>query len=331
MAAAAKASALTFVGIAKETTPMTGVAPTFYLPLTKFDPADNQRWLDDLGWRGSMATEYGEVAGVLSSDIDLGGNVVADTIPWALASILGGVGTVGASAPFTHTISLLNSGDGQGPSYTLTDYYGRTDATPSRQYAGARFGELTLKADAEGIFTWEGKAAAIGSIPIAKPTAAWTAVTFEPAWEGTCTIGGSLQTILESFEITIARQQSVIFNIDGNAAPYQIHQGKLNVKGKLTTIMETDVEFARFEGASKALTSLVLDYTHGAAAALVEVKLQMTQVQYVAPTKFVRGKEYVQVEIEFVGIANATDVGASAGLSPILATVQNALPAATYV
>lgn len=330
MVAAAKATALSFLGVGLESTPMTGVAPTFYIPVTKIEPIDDQRWLDDLGWRGSMVTEYDEIAGVVSTELGLGGDVYADSIGWLVAGILGDVTVTGASAPFTHACSTLNSSDGQPPSYSYTDYYGRTDASPARRYAGQKVSELTLKADAEGMFTWEGKTVGIGSAIVAKPTSAFTTITPEPAWEGVVTIGGSAKAYIESFETHITRQLSPVFNIDGTDAPYEIFSGKLAVSGKLVAIMEDDTELNRYTGAAKATTSLDIDYTHGAGAALVEVKQHMTKVQYVSPTKITRGKEYVEVEIEFKAIANTTDAGASGGYSPLKVTLQNALPSGTY-
>ena len=327
---AAKPVALGFLGVAKEATPGTPVASTNYIPVTKFDPFDNQRWLDDLGWRGSMATEYGEIQGVVNSECDLGGDVFADSFGWLVAGILGDITTTGGGAPFTHACALKNSGDGQPTSYTYTDYYGRTDSNPTRQYAGSKILSLTLKGSAEGLLTWEGKSNGFASAVAAKPTASFTAVTASPAYECVASIGGSASALVEDFEIDLVRQGGPIFNVDGDKTPYEIFAGKLGVAGKLTTIMETDLELNRFVGATAGVTALDFNATHGAGAGAVQVLTHMTQAQYTV-AKLVRGKEYFTVEIDFKAVANTTDVGSSGGYSPCKITLQNALPSGTYV
>jgi hypothetical protein len=327
---AAKPVALGFIGVAKESTPGTAVAATNYIPMTKFDPYDNQRWLDDLGWRGSMATEYGEIQGVVATENDLGGDVFADSVGWLVAGILGDVTTTGASAPFTHAISLKNSGDGQPTSYTYTDFYGRTDSNPARQYPASKVLSFTLKGTADGLLTWEAKTNGFASAVAAKPTAAFTAVTASPAYECVASIGGSASAIVEDFEIDLVRQGGPIFNVDGDKTPYEIFAGKIGVAGKLTTIMETDLELNRFVGATAGTTALDFNAQHGASSTLVQVLAHMSQAQYTV-AKIVRGKEYVTVEIDYKAVANTTDAGASGGLSPCKITLQNALAASTYV
>lgn len=331
MTASAKPTARQFQGIGLETTPGTAVSATAFLPHTKFDPMDNQQWLDDLGARGSMAQEYDEVAGVVASQIQCGGDVYADGFGWYIAGLMGDVAVSGAGAPFTHVMGLLNSGDGQPPSYTLWDYYGRTDSNPARKYAGCKVGEVHLAASAEGLLQWtavlNGFASAVGALP----SQSFSSVTAEPTWEGTVTLGGSSTAILEQCSIDLVRAGAgPIFNIDGDANPYEIFSGKLGVSGAMTVIMETDAELNRYVGSSKGTTGLTLDWTHGTSSALVEVKAQMTKIQYTSPTKIERGKEYIEVSTTFKAIANSTDVGASAGLGPILWTLKNANASGTY-
>lgn len=331
MVAAAKATALSFVGVALETVPGTAVAATNFIPVTKFDPMDHQIWLDDVGWRGAMATEYDQVAGVVHSEIGISGDVYGDSLGWLVAGILGDVTVTGASAPFSHTCSLLNSGDGQPPSYTFHDFYGRTDSNPARKYAGCKVGSLALKGAAEQLLTYDAQLYGFASAVEAKPTASFSTVQAEPSWDGTCTIGGSAKAYLEAFDLRLTRAGAgPVFNIDGTADPYNIWLGRLEVNGALTFILEDDTELNRYVGASKASTSLVLDFTHGAGAALVEEKFTMSQVQYVSPTKIERGKEYVEVTATFKAVANTTDVGASGGYSPIKALLKNALPSGTF-
>jgi hypothetical protein len=78
-----------FIGLAKETTAGTSVAPTYTFPMTKFTPKDNITYLKDDAWRNSMAELYNLIQGVEISDLDMGGPFFGDGIGYNLANILG--------------------------------------------------------------------------------------------------------------------------------------------------------------------------------------------------------------------------------------------------
>lgn len=83
------ATGLTYVGIAKESTKGTGVAPSFYLPVSTDNPFDNQPFLEDKAYRGSMNEFYNLLPGIEFSDYEIGGPVFADAIGWPLAGVYG--------------------------------------------------------------------------------------------------------------------------------------------------------------------------------------------------------------------------------------------------
>jgi hypothetical protein len=78
-----------FIGLAKEVTAGTVVAPTFTFPMTKFTPKDNITYLKDSAWRNSMAELYNLIQGVEISDLDMGGPFFGDGIGYMLGNILG--------------------------------------------------------------------------------------------------------------------------------------------------------------------------------------------------------------------------------------------------
>ena len=140
-------SVRSFIGIAKEVTKGTAVAPTDYL-LVQADslkPADIIDPLFDNGLRGSLVENYNYIPGRTRSTFDFSSSAFPDGIGYALTGLLGSVATTGASAPFTHTISLKNNltaaADAQPLSYTLTDFY----AAAVRAYPGVQFTDFTLK------------------------------------------------------------------------------------------------------------------------------------------------------------------------------------------
>ena len=166
------ASALSFYGVAKETVQGTAVPMTATIPLDKFEPEDLPKMLLDNAARGAMVEDYDNILGAGHSQCSLGGPVFADSIGYLVAGLLGDITTTGASAPFTHAVSTLNSGTGQPTSYTWEDYSG-LGAFGARLWPGQMIEEITFKFNADGLFTWDGKSQGwLSSAATVKPTAA---------------------------------------------------------------------------------------------------------------------------------------------------------------
>lgn len=321
-------SNLSFVGVAKEATKGTGVASTAYIPIKSIDPQDEITYFEDTGMRGAMVDVYNEVQGPMFSTLALTGDVFPDTIPWLLANIHGDLATVGASAPFAHTMAVKNSTDGQPGAISITDHYGLQGGTPARRYPGQQVAELAFKFAGDGMFEWDAKTVGYSSVSVAKPTPSFTAIPPLPGWLGTVSIAAGAKTFLEHGEINVKRVSAdAIHTVDGTQAPYAIFVGALAVDGKMTLVHEDDTELTRFLAGTT--TALVFNWTQGAGAALVQVQCTMSKVQYtVASIK--RGKQYVELEVEFKALANSTDVGATGGYSPAKWVVQNAIAASIY-
>ena len=75
-------SVRSYLGIAKEATKGTAVAPTDFIPVMvdSLKPVDLIDPLYDTGLRGSMVTNYNYIAGRTRSTFDFGGHVFPDTI-----------------------------------------------------------------------------------------------------------------------------------------------------------------------------------------------------------------------------------------------------------
>jgi hypothetical protein len=318
-----KATANSFLGIAKETVPGTPVAATAFLPVTQITPKDNLSLLDDKGYRGSLVEVYDQIAGVLNGTVDFDGDVFPDTIGFPLAGILGDLTTSGASAPFTHTFAVLNTGSGQPTSYTLNDNY----VAGNRQYPGAKFSELGFKFSADGLLTYSAKATTFGSVTVAAPTTSFTAVPPMVGWQGVAQIAGVTQTGLLDGEVTIKRSVTVLDSVDGTQAPAALWSGPVQVDGKATLIMEDDTALTQYLTTVKP--SIDFNFTAGAGAAAVQLKLHMTKCS-ISAADITRGKDYIEVPITWTALANTTDIGASGGYSPIKVTIQNAIASGTY-
>ncbi|MDX2590986.1 phage tail tube protein [Streptomyces sp. WI03-4A] len=318
-----KATQLSFLGIAKETTPGTPVAATQFIPVTQITPKDNLSLLDDKGYRGALVDVYDQIAGVLSGTVDFDGDVFPDTVGFPLAGLLSDVVTTGASAPFSHVFSVLNSGSGQPTSYTLNDNY----VAGNRQYPGAKFSELGFKFTADGLLTYSAKATTFGSITAAAPTTSFTAIPPMVGWAGVAQIAGVTQAGLLDGEVNIKRSVTIINSVDGTQAPAQLWSGPVQVDGKATLVMEDDTALTQYLTTAKP--AIDFTFTSGAGATLVSLKLHMSKCS-ISAADITRGKDYIEVPITFTALANTTDIGASGGYSPIKVTLQNAVTSGTY-
>jgi len=322
-----------YLGIAKETRPTPGSSPTAvaatdFIPFTSITPVDVITYLDDKGMRGSMVDEYDVIQGNKHSEFEFGGDVFPDTIGYMVAGVLGEVATTGASAPFTHAINVLNSqaSNGQPPTFTLSDYYSLGSAS-TRQYAGAQFNSIDFKFSADALLTYTAKAMAYVSATATNPTPSFSAVTPVPAWTGAVTLNGSTSTLLADGNCSITRTVSPIFTIDGNQTPYQLFAGPVTVGGALTLIFESDTELGYFLNNTRP--SVAIDFTAGSGATATEVKLNMTKCAWTVG-KIERSKDFIELGVTYKGLANTTDVGTSAGYSPIKVTLKNAKASGTY-
>jgi hypothetical protein len=320
------ASDLSFLGIAKETTRGTGVVSTDFIPVdpSSLAPKDVVVYLEDSGLRASQVDLYDVQQGVTFSEYGFGGDVFPDTLGFILSGLTGDVATSGASAPFTHTFSVKNSGDGQPTSFTLSD----NDGAQSRQFAGMQFSDLGLKFSADGTLSYDTKAMGNLSSTISAPTKSFASTIIQPAWRTIVTIGGSgVVTVVEG-SLDLKRKVTAVHTLDGTANPYRIWVGPLQVSGKLKFVQEDESELTRYLTNTKP--SLQIDLSQGAGSTATQCKFLMTKAAYVEAGK-VRGKDWMEIDVNFKALANTTDVGASGGYSPIKATLQNAKAAASYV
>ena len=322
-------SVRSYLGIAKEATRGTAVAPTDFIPVMKdaLKPVDIVDPLYDTGLRGSNALNYNYIPGRTRSTVDFGGAVFADTVGYGIAGLLGSVATTGASAPFTHTISLFNSltsnVDVQPISYTLTDFY----AVDVRSYPGCQFSDFSLKFNADGMLEYDTKTTGFQSELVADPTPTFSTILPTPVWRGTVSIGGSTVATAMTGNIDMKRPATPIYGISNTQDPYQVFLGPLEVTGKITFVMEDDSQLLNFLNNSQP--ALVFNWAYGAGASAVQIQATLTKGAYTTGV-IERGEDFVQVSVDFNAQANTTDDGASGGFSPIKWVIQNAKPSGTY-
>jgi len=322
-------SVRSYIGIAKEVTKGTVVAPTDFIPVAKdsLKPVDIVDPLYDTGLRGSNVVNYAYIQGRTRSTFDFGGAVFADTIGYGLAGLLGSVATTGASAPYTHTISLLNSltsdVDVQPISYTLTDFY----AVDVRSYPGCQFSDFSLKFNADGMLEYDTKTTGWASSTVADPTPTFSTVLPTPVWRGTVSIGGSAVATAMEGSIEMTRGVTPIYGISNTQNPYQVFLGALEVTGNIKFVMENDSQLINF--LNNTQPAIVLNWQYGSGATLVQIQATISKGAYTAAV-IERGDDFVSVTIELNGQANTTDAGSTGGFAPIKWVLKNAKPSGTY-
>lgn len=326
---ALQASVRSYLGIAKEATKGTPVSATDFIPVAKdaLKPQDIIDPLYDQGLRGSNVLNYNYIPGRTRSTFDFGGAVFIDTIGYALAGIMGSVSTTGASAPFTHTISLLNSttsgADAQPISYTLTDFY----AVNVRRYPGCQFSDFSLRFNADGMLEYDAKTTGWLSSTTSDPTPSFSTLLPTPVWRGTVSIAGSAVSTAMTGNIDLTRPVTPVYGISATQNPYNIFLGPLEVTGKITFLMEADTELTRF--LNNTQPAITLKWNYGTGANEVNLEATLTKGAYTAAV-IERGEDFVQVTIDLNAQSNTTDAGSSGGFAPIEWTLQNAKASGTY-
>lgn len=358
-----------FLGIAPEVTPGEAVPMVATIPFTKVDFEDQIKWLDDPSLRGSMAGLYGRQAGVREVDFSIEGPAYPDTFPFLLENMLGDRTTTGAADPYTHAISLNNSFSGQPVTHTLTWFTGITDEVGARTYPGACLAELSIEFDIEGggggkgggggggggggkggggggkgggkgggggkgLVQYKSKGNAWGSsVALAAPVAAPSSVPPFAAWRALLGIGGpasggTLVANVSTASFSMKRKLDVIYAFSNQQQPYVIQRGALTFEGKASFIATDETPLLTMLAGTIQPMQLKLDNgVTGAGQRGFTVDMQQCIFEKV---KTEDGKEATMFMVDFDGIANSTNAGATGGLSPAKFTTINGTAGTVY-
>jgi hypothetical protein len=317
-----------YLGIAKETTKGTAVAPTFFIPVTSssLKPVDFVGPLYDEGLRGSLVKNYNYIQGRTRSMYDFSGPVFADAVGFPISGLLGEDVITGGAAPYTHSVGLKNATavavDAQPAAYTITDFY----AANVRSFPGMQFHDFDFKFSAEGLLDYDAKATGWASSVPSTPTPSFTTQLPLAVWAGSVSVAGSTVANAISGNIAMKRPVTPIYGIGSTQNPYQVFVGALEVTGKVTFVMEADTQLTNYLTNTQPV--LVFNWTTGASSTLVQIQATLSKGAYVI-ANVERGKEYVEITVDFNAIANLTDSG-TVGYSPIKWVIKNAL-STTYL
>lgn len=323
-----------YLGLAKETTRGTtqttapGTAAQLqWIPVTAPQVTPTQQWLRDEALRGSPALVYDQVAAVRHDQVDFKAYGYSDSFPLLVAAVLGGTDTVTGSTSYTHTIPLLNNAatGSQPSSYSILDF----DGANWFLLNGAQAASLAMTFGAEAPFDGTVKFIANPyTSSTSYPTfagASSPSITSEvmiPAWDTSITIGGTSIGYIQTGELMLDRKTTPIFTM-GTQAPRVNFAGPLEVTGKFTAVVDTNADpfstgtsaYGLFRNASNL--PLVLKFTDPndlTSGTNHSMQFTMSNAQF-SNVRRVRGKDFTEVEVDFVANANSTD--ASSGYAPV--------------
>lgn len=233
------------------------------------------------------------------------------------------------TAPFTHVFSLLNSGNGQPPTHTVTHYQGISASTGARQYGYWCGSALNFSMDAEQLFTHDVSGTGVlGVIAGSPPTNTISGALPQPSWRfqvgvGGVASGGTLAANIQGAKINIARTVKPWFLLNGQADPGIIARGPLGVEGSFSVLAQDETPLTTLL-ANNAL-QLQVTMTNGLAGAnLLAVTYDIQTAVYNKAT--LTDNDHLFYDVGFRCVANTTNVGFSGGFSPLKVTVQNAIP-----
>lgn len=288
-------SALSYLGLSKETAWGTPVTAAKWLPVKTMSPVDDIKTIIDEGKRGLAAKDFGLYQGTRLASLDYSGDFFVDVVPYLILAILG-KDTVTGTAPYTHNFQL----DPAPPSLTLQDYNGFNE----RQFAGARLSELGLKFTTDtGALEWTAKAMSKVSATTTKSTPTFGTTAPLLGWQASMTIGAVAVLRLLAFELTIKRTLKEIFGANNSQDPSNILAGIIEVTGKLTFDMQDDTELTHY--LSNDQPAAVITLTQGANVNLV---ITLTKCAF-EKAQTDRSQEFVRLDAQIRGIYNVTDAG----------------------
>lgn len=291
------------LGLARETTWGTAVVATTFFPVSKpsgFVPQFEDD-VDDAD-RNNASGEQAYYQGVGLTPFDTGEMSVwpDDSLFWLFALL--GVDTISGAGPYTHPLTLLNTGDPS--SFTLT-LFDNLIAT-ARRITGAQVNEVTLKWATKGKLTIQAKGVGKIADTVAKPAEVFSAAAKFLGWQYTANVGGA-NTKMEEGELTLRRQVDPVYGGNSTQDMNQRSIAELYVAGRFTFAPSDDTEKTLYTANTQPASSLV--WTSGANT----LTLQMTKTAFGKGGDIDRGNKYSRTVVPFRAIANATDAGTGNG------------------
>lgn len=231
-----------------------------------------------------------------------------------------------AAVNYTHKFALINTGTGQPPTHTITDFTGITTSVGARAYPSACVSSVDFSGNAEQLLMEKVSGNSWLSAPASITPVNTTAFTIPvPNWRSTVTVGGTQIFNIGEWSAQFKRVLQIYWTAQGAQNPFIIARGGLSATYDLNYAVAID-ESPLNAMLTTGPQALQIAVTNGLAGAnLLSLTINSTKAQAVK-SKIDRNAVLVGYQDQFEGIANATDVGGTAGLGPATITLVNAVP-----
>lgn len=237
--------------------------------------------------------------------------------------------TTAGAGNYTHVFSLLNSAvnGAQPPTHTLTDISGIPATNLARVYASSCVSEITLTGNSQQFLTYDVKGQGwLSAIAASPPVFTASTQPAQAAWNSKVGIGGpaaggTVVNYVAEWAVTIQRKLEVIWTTQGVQNPYVIARGGVSATAKLM------FEATPSEAPLLALLNNTQPQTQFVATGPNSTTITVdSQVNAYETSKINDGKAVFGYDVGSRMIANTTNVGNSAGFSPLKITIVNAIP-----
>lgn len=265
-------TALRKIGVAKEATYGTGVAPAAALPVTS--ASLNQVFGQELdnAVRGVFARTFHAMQGVTSVEGSIEGPVTPDEFGYFLLATLGSetfaaLDTMGGT-PATHTFTTLTTG--VPPSLSIQD----EDGVRKMRFLGMYVSSLSLRFNAsEGLlsYTTEMQGSDVAFAP-AESVPAYSA-TSKPLvnWKGTVTLGGSSFTKVTEVELTFNREVELLYGLRNAQGARNAAAQALEITGSFSFEFDAVADYDKYKNKTQEEIKLVLTDGTGTSKRGIEV------------------------------------------------------------
>lgn len=228
-----------------------------------------------------------------------------------------------AGGGYTHRWTILNTGNGQPPTTSLTDYTGLTASVGARTYPSACVAQMDMSGNTEQLLmkkvsgeAWQSSAAA------GTPTAATSFVLPQANWRSTISIGGSTINDIGNWSCSIKRKLQPYWTATNSQTPFVIARGGLDIAYNFDWSV-AEQENALTEMLTSGYLAVVITLDNGLSSTNhLALTITSTTAQ-ATKSKPTRNNVLVGYQNEMIAVANATDAGGSGGIGPVSVQLTN--------
>ena len=274
----------------------------------------------------SVQIDTGSVAEVVVlSSPPTGGTITFASNPLRFAHGSGAAASV-VVGPYTHKWAILQSGSGQPPTHTLTDYTNLTPSVGARAYPSACVSQMDFTGNSEQLLMQKVSGNSWLSQPASQTPTNTTQFTIpQPNWRSTVSVGGTQINSFGEWTASIKRQLQVYWTAQGAQTPYIIARGGLGLTIGLNQTVSSDETALNWMLTSGPLAVQIQLDNGLTSTSHLQLTITATKAQ-AEKSKVTRNSVLVGYDDVFEAVANSTDVGGSGGIGPCTVQLINNIP-----